>query len=606
MLVRHYLSLVILFILEKPLFMLYAGGISGGYGAGQWLQVMIHGVGIDTSVAAYLTLLPVIAAVLSIIWESFPIRTVMKAYDGIVSVLLSLIFIGDAALYPFWGYKLDASVLFYLKTPKEALASVQPVMAILGILLVVFVAWLFFRYLVLSLSGLTMENRPAGRKALRASGTFLLLLPLFLAIRGGVSESTMNVGHAYFSKDSFLNHSAVNPAFSLISSLSKTDDYSKWYEYFDEEERSQLADSLFILKPAECERLLRVSKPDILLVILEGFGADFIGGLGGMEQVSRNFDRISAEGISFDSCYAGSYRTDRGLVCLVNGFPGLPTVSVMKMPVKCSRLPSIPRALSDEGYTCDFIYGGDINFTNMNSWLFGAGYSKVISSIDFSVHDRHGSAWGANDDVVFSRVLHEISKRDMSEEPWFTTVLSLSSHEPFEVPYNGLPDMIPNAFAFTDSCLGSMIDSLRVSPQWDNLLVVITADHGFRYPPEGHAQAAHVHHIPFVLTGGAVSCGGKRYGMIMNQTDIAATLLEQLGVDHSDFRYGRNVLSQGYDNPFAFYTFNNGFGYIDNDGYVLFDANAGIPVETDGNDSTVRLRHGKALLQSLHDNLSDL
>lgn len=603
-LIWHFAVLILLFMLEKPLFMLYAGGISGGYGPGEWLQVIMHGIGIDVSVVSYLTLLPLLAAIISVLWQSFPLRTVIRVYDALASVLLSLIFIGDAALYPFWGYKLDASVLFYLETPKEAVASVQPVLVVLGLLLVALVAWLFYKALSFPLRSGHCRIEPVRRKAACTAGLVLLISPLFLAIRGGVSESTMNVGHAYFSSDSFLNHSAVNPGFSLISSLSKTDDYSQWYEYYPEEERSRLADSLYVTGSGSTPQLLRVARPDILLVILEGYGADFIAEFGGMEQVSPNLGRIIGEGVSFDSCFAGSFRTDRGLVCVVNGHPALPTASIMKIPVKCSKLPSIPATLSAAGYDCDFIYGGDINFTNMNSWLFSAGYSKVISSVDFSVQERHTNAWGANDDVLFTRVFRELSERSAAS-PRFTTILSLSSHEPFEVPYHRLPDLIPNAFAFTDSCLGAFVDSLRDSRLWDNLLVVITADHGFCYPRSGHPQADHVHHIPFVLTGGALDCGHLAYSRPVSQTDIAATLLGQLGLDHSDFKYSRDVLSEGYDNRFAFYTFNNGFCFIDSTGQTMFDANVGQVIYQSGEDGdSLRMHRGKALLQTLHDDLS--
>ncbi len=604
-LVWHYVMLILLFMLEKPLFMLYAGGLTGGYGMTEWLQVVWHGVGIDISVASYLTLFPLVAAIVSVLWQKFPVKTVIRVYDALISVLLSLIFIGDAVLYPFWGFKLDASVLLYLQTPKEAVASVSPVMAISGLLLVVLLAWLFYWVLSLPFRKNTCAIEPVKRKFACTTGLVILILPLFLAIRGGLGQSTMNIGHAYFSSDSFLNHSAVNPGFSLISSLSKTDDYSKWYDYYPEEERSRLADGMYILEPADSSaNLLRISRPDVLLVILEGFGADLISELGGMEQVSPNLDRLIRENVSFDSCYAGSFRTDRGLVCVVNGHPGLPTVSLMKMPVKCSKLPSISGTLSQNGYDCDFIYGGDINFTNMNSWLYGAGYSKVISSVDFSLQDSHASAWGAYDEVVFSRALEEISSRE-PDIPWFTTILSLSSHEPFDVPYHRLPDMIPNAFAYTDSCLGAFVDSLKVRKLWDNLLLVITSDHGFRYPSVGHPQAAHVHHIPFIMAGGALRCDSLRFGQTMNQTDIAATLLGQLGYGHDNFKYSRNVLSEGYDNNFAFYTFNNGFCYIDSTGVSMYDAASDTPIAAEDDNDTLRIRKGKALLQTLHDDLGE-
>ena len=58
---------------------------------------------------------------------------------------------------------------------------------------------------------------------------------------------------------------------------------------------------------------------------------------------------------------------------------------------------------------------------------------------------------------------------------------TLSSHEPWIVPYHRLQDEKLNAFAFTDQCVGDMIDSLRTLPAWDNLLVILIPDHGFLY-----------------------------------------------------------------------------------------------------------------------------
>lgn len=597
----HYIGMVLLFMIEKPLFMLYAAPDRAGYGFADCLSVIWHGLPIDFSVAGYLTLFPLLAVIVSVWVEKFPLKRVIQVYDAALALLLSLIFLGDSALYPFWGYKLDASVLFYLKTPKEAFASISPIMAVLGFVLVFVLAWLIFLLLTFVLRPYDRKLRKPLRKILAGTGFVLLAAPLLLAIRGGVKESTMNVGHAYFSQDQFLNHSAVNPGFSLISSMSKTSDYSQWYEYFPEPERAELADKLFNVNDSCTVNLLSKQRPNVLLVVLEGFGADFIGRLGGLDEVAPNMNRLLDDGVCFSNCYAGSYRTDRGLVCIMNGHPGLPVTSIMKIPVKSAKLPSLASVFAENGYSTTFMYGGDINFTNMKSWLYGAGFQKVIADVDFSVAERHTNAWGVNDEITFPRLLSELEGKEQ-DKPWFTAFLSLSSHEPFDVPYRRLADDIPNSFAYTDSCLGAFIDSLKNSGVWDNLLMVVTADHGFRYPATGHAQAPHVHHIPFVMTGGAVSAPAD-IDVIMNQTDIAATVLGQLGMEHDGFLFSRNVLSGSYDRQFAFYTFNNGFCMIDSAGVTMYDDDASACLVQEGDSTGFRLDTGKALLQTLYDDL---
>ena len=599
-LMRHYLGLVLVFVLQKPLFMAYAGAFHRHYGIMDWLRVMWHGIPIDLSVAGYLTIFPLLLIVIGIWIRSLPVKRIIQVYDALAALLLSVIFVGDAALYPFWGFKLDASVLFYLRTPKEAVASVSPLMVIIGILVILLVAWMIYRVLVYALKPIEI---PYNKVLIRLPVTVLYILlfgPLFLSIRGGIRESTMNVGHAYFTSDQFMNHSAVNPGFSLLSSVSKTSDYSKWYDYLEEDRRRELFEGLYDTSLEGTEKLLNTDRPNVLVLVIEGMGGDFVHAISGRPDVTPRLDSLISQGIFFSNCYAGSFRTDRGMVCVMNGHPGLPMTSIMKLPNKSAALPSLPGKLREVGYETYFMYGGDINFTNMNSWLYGTGFKHVTSDAEFTHLERKTNAWGVNDDITFSRLLSEIKER--KDSLWFGGYLSLSSHEPFEVPYHRLDDKICNSFAYTDSCLGAFVDSLRNSPIWDNLLLVITPDHGFRYPPQGFAFDPHVHHIPILWLGGAVK-EPKVIDRFTVQPDMAATILAQMGIDFSDFRFSRNVLSDTYKYPFSFYTFSNGLCFIDSTGITLYDDDSGQCLINDPVGSDLRLDRGKAILQTLYDDL---
>ena len=138
------------------------------------------------------------------------------------------------------------------------------------------------------------------------------------------------------------------------------------------------------LYPTEGENaveLLNTRRPNILIILVEGYGGVFIESLGGVPGVSPNWERLSKEGVFFTNCYANSFRTDRGTICTFSGYQGFPTLSVMKIPAKSRTLPSIAGKLMKEGYVTDFLYGGDINFTNMKSYLLGSGYQKLLSLI---------------------------------------------------------------------------------------------------------------------------------------------------------------------------------------------------------------------------------
>lgn len=594
----YFLTVLLIFILQKPLFMLYNGAVGNGIALTDYLQVMIHGASLDAATAGYLTAFPFLLVLISIWFNTFPLKKILWGYYVIVALLISVVFVVDMALYTFWGFKLDASIFLYIDSPKQALASVSIGFIVLRVLIMLLLialnVWLLLK--------VTPSVLTATKK--RWAGTGIMLLiggVLFIIIRGGVTESTSNVGQVYFSNDQFLNHSAVNPDFSLLSSMGKTQDFASEFNFFDETKRAELFDGLYPLTDGDSiVEVLNTKRPNVLIILMEGFGGAFVEPLGGLPDVTPNFNRLSEEGVFFTNCYANSFRTDRGTVCTFSGYLGLPTASVMKIPAKSHTLPAISEELVKAGYKTDFLYGGDINFTNMKSYLLSKGYQRLTANTDFTLAEQTSNAWGVNDDITFEYLYNQLKER--KDSPWHTAFLTLSSHEPFEVPYHRLKEQIPNAFAYTDDCLGKFIDKLKQTPVWKDLLVICLPDHGFYYPREGLNTDPKFFHIPLLWLGGAVKQPVK-VDKIMNQADLAATLLGQLGIDHSAFNFSRNVLGSNYTYPFAFYSFNNGFAFRDSTGVTVFDNNSQTIVLDEPVGGEKRLDRGKAILQTVYDDL---
>ena len=596
-LVSYFLLLFLLLVCQKPFFMLYNGAWSKGLSFSDYIQVMWHGASLDATVAGYFTALPLLLVWVSVWLKRVPLKKLLLPYYILTAFLLAVTFVVDMGLYPFWGFKLDASIFLYLDSPEEAFASVSAgfillrVMAIL--LLVVGYVWLMIKVTPTCLK--TVKHR------IGVTGGILLLGGvLFIIIRGGLTESTSNVGQVYFSNNQFLNHSAVNPCFSLLSSAGKSKDYAAEFDFFDEEQRKVLFQGLYD-SVGHTEQVLKTIRPNILIVLWEGLGSAFVEPLGGLPDVTPHLNRLTEEGIFFTNCYANSYRTDRGVVSALSGYLGLPTASIMKIPAKSRTLPAISEELVNAGYTTDFLYGGDINFTNMKSYLLSKGYQRLIANTHFSLAEQRSNAWGVNDDITFEH-LYNFLKGRKDDKPWMTTFLTLSSHEPFEVPYNRLSEQIPNAFAYTDECFGTFIEKLKRTPVWDNLLIICLPDHGFRYPKASVDRGGEFSHIPMLWLGGAVKQPLK-VDCIMNQTDMAATLLAQMGLDHSMFTFSRNVLSEDYTYPFAFHAYGSGFSFRDSTGVSAYDTKADRISYEYPASSEERLNRGKAILQTVYDDL---
>ena len=314
-LLRLILVLLVSFLLQKLLFLLLTPG-DGGVGLGDALAVLYHGLSLDLSVLGYLLVVPLILLALSFLVKHFPARRILAPYLLLVALLLGIVTIVDLRLYPFWGFKLDASVFLYLDSPGEAFASVSLGFILAGIFLIALWSALVFFPL-----GWRLEKTwpPVKRGWIPALGTLVLLAPTFLLIRGGVSQATANVGQVYFSDRQYLNHAAVNPIFSLFSSLGKTEDFGSEYNFYSDTELAQLTADLFPTEAPSLDTLLTTRRPNILVIIMESFGARYIGALGGMAEVSPHFDQLAKEGILFSSCYANSFRTDRGVLSTLSG-----------------------------------------------------------------------------------------------------------------------------------------------------------------------------------------------------------------------------------------------------------------------------------------------
>lgn len=597
---KYYILLLCIFCIEKPLFMAIDKPDDASLSASDYIKVMLNGLKLDSTVAGYLIVIPLIVIIASA-WTSLRLRRILKWYYIFTAIIMASAFAADLALYPFWNFKLDATIFFYIDSPKNAAASVSVLFLIGYIAVAIALIWAFWRLQCLVTP---KEIKPIGttrKKIVCFSAGILLIVPLFITIRGGISESTSNVGRVYFSEYEYLNHSAVNPIFSFLASLGKNEDFASQFDFLPEDERKQTFGSLFAELPAEQDTVLTTNRPDVLIIIMEGFGSYMVDKLGGFEGVSPNLCRLADEGVWFSNCYASSFRTDRGVVATLSGYLAQPTTSIMKMPEKCGHLPSIAKSLKAEGYSTHFLYGGDINFTNMQGYLHSTGYQNITSDKDFSLSEQHSNAWGVQDEFTCNRAFDEIGKL---KSPWLYTYLTLSSHEPFEVPFKAFDNNVLNSFAYTDHCLGKLIERLKQTKAWDNMLVVLIPDHNIRFWGDKGSTEMGVpdfHHIPMIWTGGAVK-KHMTVEKIMAQTDLAATVLAQMNIRHDDFTFSRNVFSKGYNNDFAFGSYNNAFVFRDSTGCTIFDNNANKSIY---GANAVREKKGKAILQTLYDDLAE-
>lgn len=424
--------------------------------------------------------------------------------------------------------------------------------------------------------------------------TALLIIP----IRGGVDTGTNHTGSVYFSTDILLNHAAVNPIFSFVEAVNHQEDIATRYRFMDDKEAERIFRNMVhaSLRP-DAEK----HDYNVVLICMEGFSKYIMSEAGHVKGVTPSLDRYSKEGLYFSRFYANSFRTDRALVAVLSGLPAQPTMSVMDMPRISTSLPSIAGSLGKNGYDTHFYYGGDANYSNMKSYLIGTGYQHVTHQFDFEKKLQTGK-WGVADGPVYDRMLADIKTFEKSKR-FFKTMMTGSSHEPFDVPdYHKLKQPALNAFSYADYHLGRFIEGLKKLPQWNNTLVVIVPDHLGCWPEKIDNYKLWRYEIPLIMLGGMIS-EPRKVETIGSQIDMSATILAILGLPHDEFTYSKDLLDE--DAPhFAFFTFPDAMGLIDSTGYAIID-NTQKTVAASSADKSVdeRTKKSKAYLQKLYDYL---
>ncbi len=601
--VLMYLLTTVLMALQKPLFLAwYATRTAEASGEEIW-GVIWNGLLLDSTTAAYLTVVPWLMLLVAI-WVKIPervMRRLLTAYFAVMAFISSLIVAVDMGLFRHWGFRLDSTIIPYLRTPKEAAASVTwgdlwPTI----LLFVAYGALLFWAWR--PLAKLYRKVEQTLRKRLLSTATMLLMGGLlFLAIRGGLDTAPANVSKVYFSDNMFLNQAATNPIFSFLSSAARSELKDSDYRYFSDEECEAIFSAVAgNTAPSSSEKLLRTERPNIVLIMLESIGRTVMDEVVDGREVAPNLQRLKQEGIWFENMYANSYRTDRGTVAVMSGYAAHPVVSVMKYPQKAHTLPAIARSLQNEGYATSFMYGGDANFTNTISYLYGTGVERITDKAQLSF-DAPTNKWGYADDVVCPYFAEEVLSLSKQDKPFFATLLTLSSHEPFDVPYSAFEDKILNSVAFTDDAVGKIIERWRNSPEWNNMLVILIADHGMPYPSTLTTGAEERQRIPMIWTGGALEQSGMAVDTFCSQADLAATLLAQMGIANEDFIFSHDIFDNNQPH-YAFWTWNNAFGLKDNEGKIIYNLTGDKTIQSEG-VAPVYEQVGKAIVQTIHQDI---
>lgn len=598
LLAEGFVGWVLFFMVARAFFMLYQFDATAQLAFTDILLAFVHGIRMDMAMAGYFSLLPGLVFGLlffvsgKVIWKFwFPYQVILIAASTFIVVL-------DAELYVHWGFRLDATPILYFG--KEAASSGdlwKSIVLVLGWFIVTvgasYLTYRLFKSRVERLEAVNWMTFPA-----LLAATVFLILP----IRGSLGVAPMNTGFVYFHPHNlFANHAAVNVLWNFGYAVQKMNRLRYNDNFFDKEETEKLYTQMF--PPFDSTSyVLNTKTPNVILIALESYTFRFIEPLGGIPNVTPRINNLIHEGILFDNFYSSGDRTDKGIVSILNGYPSQPLTSIIKDPKKTKSLPFLNQIFKAHGYRTEFSYGYNINYSNFRSYLINADFDHITHSEDFP-QELNTSKWGVHDHYVFEKVFEEAQQ---CSEPFFKVMMTQSSHEPFDVPMETVIEgddevsRFLNSAYYTDKSLGEFIDRAKKTTWWKHTLVVITADHGHPKPDNEGLANPRRFKIPMIWLGGALNVKDTVVSTLGCHADIANTILGQVDMRDRSFSFSHDLFDKSYQNPFAVFVYNNGYGFKTDSTLYVFDTIGETYLREDGNPSDHEKNLGKAYIQKLY------
>jgi phosphoglycerol transferase MdoB-like AlkP superfamily enzyme len=602
---RFYLFWILFFAIDRLVFLLFFSDQLRQVSFGVKFSTFWYALRLDSAMVAYISALPLIFYIVFLFFR----RSFLPPWTGkvfVISLLAIFAFVSgfNWNLYREWGSKINyRAVDMAVNSPAEAMASSasQPILLSAFIVIALFISGLI-------MSNWLIDYNVADQEAPllhKVTGSFATIVVLVLIARGGWQLAPINQSMAYFSTEPILNHAAVNTEWNLLQDIINNKfEVKNPYKFYKPHESEGIVRELYPEVSGETESILTTTKPNVVLIIVESFYASLIESLGGEKSVAPITTALSKEALLFTDIYAVGSRTDKGVVGILSAFPSQATRTIMKQNDKQEKLPAITQELKKNGYNTSFYYGGESEFFNMKSYILSHGYSKLVDQHSFRKKDMN-SKWGTFDHIVFRK---NIADMDVEKAPFFSTILTLTNHEPFEVPGtprfkgNAVDNKFRSTFFYTDSCIGAYIKEAKMKDWYKNTLFIIIADHGHRLPGTISEYEAKRYHIPLLFFGDVLKpeYRGKRIDKTGSQTDLAATLLSQLKIKHSRYNWSKDLLHPE-TKGFAFFNWDNGFGFSANKQVISFD-NVGKRIilrknPADTQDDKELTRYGKAYMQ---------
>lgn len=579
------------------------------------VRSLYKGLRLDMSTVGYLTVFPLTLYFLYYLIRKKIILHVIDTFNYFLIIIYNLIAFGEVCLYREWKAKLSMQALEHFTHPDEVFKSASMGLTLLFFSLSIIFSWIYIRVYRKKISCTPLhsltQREPVKTKLLQGFALLIALLGFaIITIRGGLQAIPIQSSDAYFCTTPIANDAAVNPFWNLVYSIMQYEGNLKEnpYKEFTQEKSDAIVKNLFAVPKDTTVSFLKTERPNIVYILLESWSAYTVKSFGG-DDFAPFMDSISRQGIRFTKLYPAGYVSDQGIPAVLSGYPCTSRIAIINENSKSLPLPCINQDLRKYGYQSGFVFGGDLNYGNIRSYIYNKKFDVIKEERDFEGGIPRGKLGIQDKDMA----LEYLKLLNDAKSPFVYSWFTLSSHMPYDFPGEKKPlarteNEYVNSITYSDAALREFFAEAKKQDWYKNTLFVLVADHSHASHKEFNVYDAEYHRIPLVFFGEVIDRAyrGKVIDSVYSQLDITYSLLKQMKLDEESrqYKWSKDMFNP-YSKHFAFYCSYSGAGFITDEGFVGYQHGLkDLIFNTLGDNKTLSdslTMFGKAFQQSVYE-----
>ncbi len=491
------------------------------------------------------------------------------AYQKVIKILffiINLLFIAsnfvDFEYYKFTGRR-SSFDLITARGMEHEITRLIPTFLVqfwyLPILLFIF-ALFFWKLLTTEIITSTVEKR---RKPtiVKQSLLFLGVLTILLIFgRGGFQSKPLRIVDAIEYSNLGNSALALNTPFCILKTVGRKETLVD-PNYFSKSELKSIFDPEFRSNP-QAEPL----KKNVVIVILESFGDENV-----QKGYTPFLDSLITKSYYFKNGFANGKVSIDAVPSIMSSIPSLMNKSLIASEYSLNKVYSLPKIFRKQGYKSSFFHGAFNGSQNFDQYCKVAGFDAYYGKDQYPKEGNFDGRWGIYDEPFLQFFCDEIST---FKQPFFTTVFTISSHQPFNIPkeYKGRfpkgTSPIHESIGYTDYSLRKFFEKAKKQDWYKNTLFVFSADHTAAYGEGIYKTNVGKFQIPifFLDTSNPDFRGVVEKNF--QQTDILPSLLDYLNIKDDVVTYGKSFRSE---KNFVVNYLDNVYNYVQDDYYLAFD-----------------------------------